>query len=43
VFRTKFWLGAAVITGAQVIGYGLAKMTAGAQFKFSIPLSKEFT
>jgi hypothetical protein len=26
VFRTKFWLGAAVITGAQVIGYGLAEL-----------------
>ncbi len=26
VFHTKFWLGAAVITGAQVIGYGLAEL-----------------
>ncbi|MCC8302511.1 ABC transporter permease subunit [Bacillus sp. ICE1] len=26
VFHTKFWLGAAVIAGAQVIGYGLAEL-----------------
>lgn len=26
VFHTKFWLGAAIITGAQVIGYGLAEL-----------------
>ncbi|MCW8786946.1 MULTISPECIES: ABC transporter permease subunit [Bacillus] len=26
VFHTKFWLGAAVIAGAQVIGYGLADL-----------------